>query len=88
MPDLMLQFHHPGGKPSVAEARALFELSAADVDENYGVTATDPANGIYVILVKPEAAQKAQSALAKRQPHSKEGLFGNPRVEPTGPPRP
>lgn len=87
MADLMLQFHHAGGKPTLEQARELFGLEAGDVDESYGVAATDPANGIYVVLVKPEADAKVRSSLAKRPAHSKEGLFGNPRIEPTGPPR-
>ncbi len=87
MADVMLQFHHEGGRPDLDEARRLFGLDRTDVDEAYGVVPTDPRRGIYVMLVKPEAEAKAQAALAERTGHVAEGLFGNPRVEATGPPQ-
>lgn len=86
MADLMLQFHYPGGRPELDEALAMFGLERTDVDEAYGVVPTDPSEGIYVILVKPEASGNVETALAKRPKHRAEGLFGNPRVEATGPP--
>lgn len=81
MPNLMLQFHHTGEKPTLEQARALFELDADDVDEEYGVVATDRSAGLYVILVKPEVVPKAEDALARRTRHPAEGIFGNPPVE-------
>jgi len=86
MADLMLQFRHEGGEPGLDEARRIFGLDAADVDEAFGVVATNPTDGIYVMLVKPEATGKVQAGLAMRPKHPAEGLFGNPRVEATGPP--
>jgi hypothetical protein len=86
MADLMLQFHHAGGRPELDEVRRMFGLERTDVDEAYGVVPTDPSGGIYVILVKPEVSGKVEAGLAKRPKHRAEGLFGNPRVEATGPP--
>ena len=83
----MLQFHHEGGRPELDEARRIFGLDSADVDEAYGVVPTVPSEGIYVMLVKPEALDKVRASLATRPKHPAEGLFGNPRVEATGPPR-
>jgi hypothetical protein len=86
MPDMMLQFHHEGGKPRLEQARALFDLAEEEVDTTYGVATTDPVAGLYVILVKPEAEAKVRTRLGQRPKRSAEGLYGNPRVEPMGPP--
>jgi hypothetical protein len=86
MPDMMLQFHHEGAKPSLQQVRALFDLTEQEVDTTYGVATTDPVAGLYVILVKPEAEAKVRARLEQRSKHSAEGLYGNPRVEPMGPP--
>jgi hypothetical protein len=83
----MLQFHHAGGKPALEQVLELFGLTAGDLDEGYGVAATDPNAGVYVVLIRPDAVQKAQARLAQRPKHPLEGIFSNPRIEPTGPPR-
>jgi Glu-tRNA(Gln) amidotransferase subunit E-like FAD-binding protein len=78
---MILQFHHEGRKPALEEVRALFGLEAAEVDESYGVVGTDPAKGIYVVLVKPSAIEKVRERLAKRPKHPAEGLFANTRID-------
>ena len=87
MTHLMLQFHHEGGRPSLEQVREEFGLTPGDLDESFGVTPTDPNAGVYVVLVTPEGAEKARARLAGRPHHPLEGVFGNPRIEPTGPPR-
>jgi hypothetical protein len=83
--NLMLQFHHAGGKPTLEQVYELFGLAAGDLDEGYGVVATDPNAGVYVMLIRPHAIEKARTRLAQRPKHPLEGIFGNPRIEPTGP---
>jgi hypothetical protein len=82
----LLQFHHPGEPPSLTEVLALFGLDGADVDEQFGVVATDPSAGLFTVRVDDRALDKLRSALTLRPPHPAEGLFGDPRVEPLGPP--
>jgi hypothetical protein len=82
----MLRFHHARGKPALEQVLELFGLAAGDLDEGYGVAATDPNAGVYVVLIRPDAVQKAQARMAKRPKHPLEGIFGNPRIEPTKPP--
>jgi len=84
--NLMLQFHHAGGKPTLEQVRELFGLAAGDLDQGYGVVATDPNAGVYVVLITPDAVKKAHMRLEQRPKHPREGIFGNPRIEPTGPP--
>ena len=81
----MLQFHHPGGPPPLPAVLAAFDLGLGDVDEGFGVVATDPQAGLFVIQVEDRALEKVRTALAQRPPHPAEGLFGDPHVEPFGP---
>lgn len=87
MADMMLQFQYAGGKPTLEKGRELFGLAAEEVDQDYGVTTTDPRAGLYVILIKPGAEKKVRAKLAQRPKHPAEGIFGNPRVEATRPPK-
>jgi hypothetical protein len=79
----MLQFHHEGGTPTLAEAMTLFGLAAGELDVSFGVIATDPDAGLYTVLVADAAAPRVQAALARRPAREAEGLYGNPRIEPT-----
>jgi hypothetical protein len=82
----LLQFHHSGEPPSLAEVLELFALDIADVDAQFGVVATDPGAGLFTVRVEDRALDKLRSALTLRPTHPAEGLFGDPRVEPLGPP--
>lgn len=88
MADLMLQFHHEGARPGLDEVRGMFHLDPADVDADYGVVPTDPSQHLYVVRVREQAASRVRAALAARPEHPAEGLFGDPRIEATGPPDP
>lgn len=87
MADMMLQFQYDDGKPTLEKVRELFDLAAEDVDQDYGVTTTGLRAGLYVVLIKPGTEEKVRTKLAQRSKHPAEGIFGNPRVEPTGPPK-
>jgi hypothetical protein len=81
----LLQFHHPGGVPQLDAVLSTFGLDRADVDAEFGVVATDPRADLFVIRVEDRALDKVRTALALRPRQPGEGLFGDPRVEPTGP---
>jgi len=81
----LLQFRHDGDAPTLADVLSAFALDAPDVDAGYGVVATDPAAGLYVVRVAARAADKLRAALAARPPDPAEGVFADPRIEPTGP---
>ena len=82
----LLQFHHRGPAPSLADVVASFGLQDADVDAEFGVVATDPSAGLFVVRVDDGALDEVRAALARRPRHPAEGIFGDPRVEPFGPP--
>ena len=89
MADMMFQFHHPGvAPPSIEEVRREWRLGSDDLDADYGVVPIDPQAGLYVVLVHPDAARRLERELQSRRIRDPAvGLFGNPRVEPTDPPR-
>jgi hypothetical protein len=87
METVMLQFKHQGSAPpSVDEVRRLFDLEADEIDTPFGVIATDPAEGIYTVLVAAKASKRIEAVLANRVRDPAEGIFANPRIEPFGPP--
>ena len=86
MDTLLLQFRHKGPAPSVSEVIHLFNLKASEIDRPFGVVATDPAEGLYTVLIDARAADRVKAVLATRPPDPAENLFANPKVEPFGPP--
>lgn len=82
---MILQFRHRGKAPTLDEVRALFGLQPDEVDADFGVVATDPADGLYVIRVDERAAAKLRVALAARPDDPAEGLFADPPIEPFHP---
>jgi hypothetical protein len=81
----MLQFRHPGEPPSIDEVAGRFNLRPEEIDRNYGVVASDPVDGLYVVLVDPAAQARIDAALAAQPADPATGVFSNPRVEPTEP---
>lgn len=62
------------------EVRRLLGLTAEEVDPAFGVVNISPAEHLYTILVDETAAARVgDSDLV-------EGVYGNPRIEPFGPP--
>jgi hypothetical protein len=80
----LVQLHHPGGEPQLGEVLSMLGLQPADVDAEFGVVATDPAADLFVVRVEDHALDRARVALSGRPPHPAEGVFGDPRIEPTG----
>jgi hypothetical protein len=83
---VMLQFKHPGSPPSVDEVCRLFNLKPDEVDIQFGIIATDPAGGLYTVLIDAKARKRVEATLATRPRDPAEGIFANPRIEPFGPP--
>ena len=65
---------------TLPEVRQLLGLAAEEVDPNFGVVNISPAEHLYTILVDEPAAARLEGA------PQVEGVFGNPRIEPFGPP--
>ena len=67
-------------RASLPEVRRLLGLAADEVDPSFGVVNISPAEHLYTILVDEPAAARVASA------PEVEGVHGNPRIEPFGPP--
>jgi hypothetical protein len=65
---------------SLDEVGRLLGLAPDEVDPAFGVVNISPAEHLYTILVDDAAA----SRIAGAEPV--EGVYGNPRIEPFGPP--
>jgi hypothetical protein len=81
MEKVILQFRQAGDEPTLAEVAARFGLTMQEVDQQYGVIATDPDAGLYTVLIDSKAGGKAQSKLDARGAAPDEGVFSNPRIE-------
>jgi hypothetical protein len=69
-------------RASLDQVRRLLGLAGEEVDPAFGVVNISPAEHLYTILVDEAAAARIQG----REPV--QGVFGNPRIEPFGPPEP
>jgi hypothetical protein len=65
---------------TLPEVRRRLGLAAEEVDPDFGVVNISPAEHLYTILVEEPAAARIAAA------PEVEGVFGNPRIEPFGPP--
>ena len=65
---------------SLDQVRELLGLAAEEVDPAFGVVNISPAEHLYTILVDEAAAGRIAGA------DPVEGVYGNPRIEPFGPP--
>jgi hypothetical protein len=70
---------HPE-QASLAEVRRLLGLGEGEIDKGFGVVNISPGEHLYTILVDEAAAARVQGA------DQVEGVYGNPRIEPFGPP--
>ena len=80
MPRVMVTLRLDPEQASLPEVRRLLGLAADEVDPDFGVVNISPAERRYTILVDEAAAARIAGAPAV------EGVFGNPRIEPSGPP--
>jgi hypothetical protein len=80
MPRVMVTLRLDPGQATLAEVRRLLGLADEEVDPGFGVINISPAEHLYTILVDEAAATRVAGA------PQVEGVFGNPRIEPFGPP--
>jgi hypothetical protein len=81
MPKQMLTLTLPPEEATLSQVRRRLNLSADEIDSEFGVVLIDPKRNLYTILVEEEAVHKVSG-----RPEVK-GPFSNPRIEPFGPPR-
>ena len=86
MAKAMVQVHFPAGKPSLEEAAAALGLEAAELDPDFGVIGTDPQRNLYTVRVEEEVVRRAAAAMEERPSQAGEGIFGDVRIAPFGPP--
>jgi hypothetical protein len=67
-------------RANLEEVRQLLGLAPEEVDPAFGVVNISPAEHLYTILVDEDAAARIANA------DPVEGVYGNPRIEPFGPP--
>ena len=84
--NVIVQFKHVGPAPSLAEVANKLGVLVSELDAAYGVTPTDPANGLYSVLVVDSAVTRVEAALNARPRDPAEGVYSNPKIEPFGPP--
>ena len=80
MPRVMVTLRLDPGQATLPEVRRLLGLDADEVDPAFGVVNISPAEHLYTILVDEPAAARLEGV------PQVEGVFGNPRIEPFGPP--
>jgi hypothetical protein len=80
MAKLMVTLRLEPEQASLEEVRRLLGLAPEEVDAHFGVVNISPAEHLYTILVDEKAAGRVEHA------EPVEGVFGNPRIEPYGPP--
>jgi hypothetical protein len=80
MPRVMVTLRLDPEQASLPEVRRLLGLAEDEVDPTFGVVNISPAEHLYTILADEAAAERVAGAPAV------EGVFGNPRIEPYGPP--
>ena len=80
MAKLMVTLRLDPEQASLEAVRRLLGLAEGEVDPGFGVVNISPAEHLYTILVDEAAAARVQDAAEV------EGVFGNPRIEPYGPP--
>jgi hypothetical protein len=80
MPRVMVTLRLPPEQATLAEVRRLLDLAPEEVDAAFGVVNISPAEHLYTILVDEPAAARIAGAPPV------EGVYGNPRIEPFGPP--
>jgi hypothetical protein len=80
MPKVMVTLKLDPEQASLGEVRRLLGLREGEIDTAFGVVNISPSEHLYTILVDEATAARVQGA------DQVEGVYGNPRIEPFGPP--
>jgi hypothetical protein len=80
---VMMPVHKSNGAPSLAEAAGELGISVADIDQQFGVVAINPAQGLYAVQVKESSVGSADPG---GEPYR--GPYSNPKIAPFGPLQP
>ena len=80
MARVMVTLRLDPGQATLPEVRRLLGLAEEEVDPGFGMVIISPAERLYTILVDERAAARVAGAAEV------EGVFGNPRIKPFGPP--
>lgn len=70
-----------GDPPTLEHVREKFGFGGDEVDEDFGVVATDPDEQLYAILVEEAAVDRLRGERTEAA-KAVEGPFANPRIEP------
>jgi hypothetical protein len=82
---LLLQFVS-NDEPSINDVMKRFGLHCDEIDEVFGVIATDPPAGLYVVLIDTGAAARIRPAIEKlTDDDPRVGFFGDPPISTTDP---
>jgi hypothetical protein len=81
--DQMVTIRTSGWKPTVQDVLARSGLTSADIDHEFGVVATYPAQHEYTVKVRASAVNRMRSSPG----FEVVGSFSNPPIEPFGPVR-
>ena len=79
MPRMLVTLRLDPAQATLPEVLRLLGLAPEEVDPGFGVVPIDPAERRYTILVDEAAAARVADA------PQVEGVFGNPRIEGSGP---
>lgn len=84
----MVQLRLPEGQSSLADVAKRLGVAVGDLDANYGVVPSDPADRLFVAMVDARKADTISASLGAADAASDpaEGIFANPAIAPFGPP--
>lgn len=84
MAKVMVTIQADDGPPNLDAVVRQYQLSADEIDHDFGVVEIDPAERLYVILVEADVASRIHPAGG----WDTEGPYSNPRIAPFDLPEP
>jgi hypothetical protein len=82
MKTVMVQLHIHNASPKIEDIARLLTIHVDQIDPEFGIIETDPADHLYTIMVDEAETATIEKIIAKRKAHPAEGIFSNPRIEP------
>ena len=81
---MLVQIHLAPGQSALHDAAAKLGVPVSALDSAYGVVPTDPAAGLFAVMVDKAHSRRAANKLGMAP--DDEGIFANPPIAPFGPP--